>query len=143
MIQQPSVPPPANPPPLVKMPPPAPSQPPPNVQKPKQNYSSNPHNVTPDNPHPQIDGIYNIYADNVAEAFDELKDAADEISSIGVEAFFPGLVLRPTIPVDSFLEHNYATLRSNIDCTNLIQLDLTIRDPAIRRSERASGDKKS
>jgi len=131
MMTQPSVPPPSNPPPVVKMAPPAPTQPPPNVQKPKQNYSSNPHNVTPDNPHPQIPGIYNIYADNVAEAFDELKDAAEEISSIGVEAFFPGLVLRPTIPVDSFLEHNYATLRSNIDCTNLIQLDLTIRDPAI------------
>lgn len=63
------------------------------------------------------------------KAFDELTDLMDDgfIDLVGIEAFFPGLVLRPTIPVDSFLDHNYATLRSNVDCTNLIQLDLTIK----------------
>ncbi|CAD7931909.1 unnamed protein product [Amoebophrya sp. A120] len=83
-------------------------------------------NITPQNPHPQYSNVFNIYADNVEEAFRELAER-DYDNFIGVESFFPGLVLRPTIPVDSFLEHHYATLRSNVDCTNLIQLDLTIR----------------
>jgi hypothetical protein len=80
-------------------------------------------------PHPEHTNVWNIYADNVHDAFKELQEN-DNIECIGVECFFPGLVLRPTIPVDSFLEHHYATLRTNVDCTNLIQLDLTIlRNP--------------
>jgi hypothetical protein len=91
--------------------------------------------VTPQNPHPTWENVVNVYQDNVQEAVTELSEM-DYDPVIGVECFFPGLVLRPTIPVDSFLEHHYATLRSNVDCTNLIQLDLTIR-----RSNKPEGER--
>ncbi|CAD7943773.1 unnamed protein product [Amoebophrya sp. A25] len=83
--------------------------------------------ITPQNPHPQYSNVVNVYADNLEAIFKELENTDAYERFIGIEAFFPGLVLRPTIPVDSFLEHHYATLRSNVDCTNLIQLDLTIK----------------
>jgi len=93
--------------------------------------------AAPLQPHPVYAGVTNVYADNVEAALKELSEL-DYEPVIGVEAFFPGLVLRPTIPVDSFLEHHYATLRSNVDCTNLIQLDLTIR-----RRDGSSGSQNS
>ena len=79
--------------------------------------------------HPVFTNILNVYADNLEAAFHKLTayDIAENSGVIGVEAYFPGLVLRPTIPVESFLEHHYATLRNNVDCTNLIQLDITFK----------------
>ena len=71
--------------------------------------------VSASQPHPQYANVLNVYGDNVEDAVQELSEL-DYDYVIGVEAFFPGLVLRPTIPVDSFLEHHYATLRSNVDC---------------------------
>ncbi len=71
--------------------------------------------VTPLQPHPQYRDVSNVYSDNLDVSLAELAEL-DYDFLIGVESFFPGLVLRPTIPVDSFLEHHYATLRSNVDC---------------------------
>lgn len=68
--------------------------------------------------------IVDVWADNLEEAFHQIRAIVDDYPYIAMDTEFPGIVARP-VGQYSKSEYNYQTLRCNVDMLRLIQLGLT------------------
>jgi len=69
-------------------------------------------------------GIMDVWADNLEEAFEAIRQVVDDFTYVSMDTEFPGIVARP-IGTYSKSEYNYQTLRCNVDMLRLIQLGIT------------------
>jgi CCR4-NOT transcription complex subunit 7/8 len=69
--------------------------------------------------------IREVWADNLEEEFDLIREIVDTLPYLAMDTEFPGVVV---IPVGVFInsaEFHYQRLRTNVDLLKLIQLGLT------------------
>eukprot|EP00243_Klebsormidium_subtile_P005841 TRINITY_DN239_c0_g1_i1.p1 TRINITY_DN239_c0_g1~~TRINITY_DN239_c0_g1_i1.p1 ORF type:complete len:280 (+),score=56.07 TRINITY_DN239_c0_g1_i1:259-1098(+) len=72
--------------------------------------------------------IREVWADNLEEEFELIRDIVDDYPYLAMDTEFPGIVVRPVGTFKSAAEYHYQTLRCNVDMLKLIQLGLTFSD---------------
>ena len=69
--------------------------------------------------------IREVWADNLEEEFELIREIVDDFPYLAMDTEFPGVVVRPLGTFKSSAEYHYQTLRSNVNILKLIQLGLT------------------
>eukprot|EP00397_Hematodinium_sp_SG-2012_P026476 GEMP01027739.1.p1 GENE.GEMP01027739.1~~GEMP01027739.1.p1 ORF type:complete len:452 (+),score=66.49 GEMP01027739.1:172-1527(+) len=69
-----------------------------------------------------------VWAGNLEEEIAKIQDLLEVYSFVAVEVRSPGILARPTLPVDSYLEYNYLALKCNVDMSKVTQIELTFAD---------------
>ncbi|XP_057787841.1 probable CCR4-associated factor 1 homolog 6 [Salvia miltiorrhiza] len=79
---------------------------------------------------PKSDSIHirEVWADNLEEEFELIREIVDEYPYIAMDTEFPGVVLRPVGNFKNSSDYHYQTLKDNVDLLKLIQLGLTFSD---------------
>lgn len=79
---------------------------------------------------PKPDGVQirDVWADNLEEEFDLIREIVDDYPYLAMDTEFPGIVVRPLGVFKSTAEFHYQTLRANVNMLKLIQLGLTFSD---------------
>jgi len=72
--------------------------------------------------------IREVWADNLEEEFDLIREIVDDFPYLAMDTEFPGVVVRPVGFFRNSAEFHYQTLRTNVDLLKLIQLGLTFSD---------------
>jgi len=72
--------------------------------------------------------IREVWADNLEEEIELIRDVVDDYPFLAMDTEFPGIVVRPVGIFKSSAEYHYQTLRANVDMLKLIQLGLTFTD---------------
>ncbi|KAL7099589.1 hypothetical protein ACP275_09G094100 [Erythranthe tilingii] len=72
--------------------------------------------------------IREVWAHNLDEEFDLIREIVDEYPYISMDTEFPGIVLRPVGTFRSANDYHYQTLKDNVNLLKLIQLGLTFSD---------------
>mmetsp|Transcript_25695 Transcript_25695/g.35478 ORF Transcript_25695/g.35478 Transcript_25695/m.35478 type:complete len:286 (-) Transcript_25695:15-872(-) len=72
--------------------------------------------------------IRDVWADNLDAELDIIREVVDSYPYIAMDTEFPGVVARPVGTFKNSGEHQYQTLRCNVDMLKLIQLGLTFCD---------------
>lgn len=72
--------------------------------------------------------IREVWADNLEEEFDLIREIVDDYPYVAMDTEFPGIVLRPVGNFNSNYDFHYQTLKDNVDMLKLIQLGLTFSD---------------
>ncbi|EYU21723.1 hypothetical protein ABFS83_09G081400 [Erythranthe nasuta] len=72
--------------------------------------------------------IREVWAHNLDEEFDLIREIVDEYPYIAMDTEFPGIVLRPVGTFRSANDYHYQTLKDNVNLLKLIQLGLTFSD---------------
>ncbi|XP_003743465.1 CCR4-NOT transcription complex subunit 7 [Galendromus occidentalis] len=73
-------------------------------------------------------GIHDVWADNLEQAFREIRLIVKKYPYIGFDTEFPGVVAMPIGEFRSMGEYQYQILRCNVDLLKMIQLGLTFFD---------------
>lgn len=73
-------------------------------------------------------GIHDVWADNLEQAFREIRLIVKKYPYIGFDTEFPGVVAMPIGEFGSMGEYQYQILRCNVDLLKMIQLGLTFFD---------------
>ena len=66
--------------------------------------------------------IYEVWADNLEAAFDELEKSLDGYSYIAVDTEFPGVLVRPILSYRDTYQYRYYTTKANVDMLKIIQV---------------------
>lgn len=69
--------------------------------------------------------ITEVWADNLEEEFERIRDVVEHYQYIAMDTEFPGIVARPT---GNVTEYNYQTVKCNVDLLKVIQLGITFAD---------------
>ncbi|KAH7647978.1 hypothetical protein FG379_000761 [Cryptosporidium bovis] len=69
--------------------------------------------------------IFEVWQNNIKDAFDKISEIVDEYSFVAIDTEFPGVVVRPT---SNFHEYYYQTVRFNVDLLKVIQIGLSFRN---------------
>eukprot|EP00244_Chara_vulgaris_P011227 TRINITY_DN5485_c0_g1_i2.p1 TRINITY_DN5485_c0_g1~~TRINITY_DN5485_c0_g1_i2.p1 ORF type:complete len:272 (-),score=44.30 TRINITY_DN5485_c0_g1_i2:22-837(-) len=72
--------------------------------------------------------IREVWADNLEDEFELIRDIVDDYPYLAMDTEFPGIVCRPVGSFKTSAEYHYQTLRCNVDMLKLIQLGLTFSD---------------
>ncbi|PRP79529.1 hypothetical protein PROFUN_12720 [Planoprotostelium fungivorum] len=72
--------------------------------------------------------IVDVWADNLAEEMEKIRQIVDDFPYISMDTEFPGVVARPIGSFQSSADYHYQTLRCNVDLLKIIQLGLTFSD---------------
>ncbi|CAK9207915.1 unnamed protein product [Sphagnum troendelagicum] len=73
--------------------------------------------------------IREVWADNLEEEFELIRDIVDEYPYLAMDTEFPGVVVRPVgTSFKNSAEYQYQALRLNVNMLKLIQLGLTFSD---------------
>ncbi|KAK6139572.1 hypothetical protein DH2020_026682 [Rehmannia glutinosa] len=72
--------------------------------------------------------IREVWANNLDEELDLIRDVVDEFPYIAMDTEFPGIVLRPVGNFKNANDYHYQTLKENVNLLKLIQLGLTFSD---------------
>ncbi|CAJ1376335.1 unnamed protein product, partial [Effrenium voratum] len=70
-----------------------------------------------------------VWAENLVEEMARMSDVAENFLYVAVDTQFPGLVVRPKGPFASSSEYHFASLKSNVDLTKVLQVSFTFSDP--------------
>jgi len=73
-------------------------------------------------------GIKEVWADNLEEEMEKIRELVDEFNNISMDTEFPGIVARPVGSFRSSSDYQYQTLRCNVDLLKIIQLGVTFSD---------------
>lgn len=76
--------------------------------------------------------IYEVWADNLEAAFDELEKSLDGYSYIAVDTEFPGVLVRPILSYRDTYQYRYYTTKANVDMLKIIQIGITLLDSSGR-----------
>jgi CCR4-NOT transcription complex subunit 7/8 len=74
------------------------------------------------------DFIKDVWAHNLEEEMENIRDIVDEFPYVAMDTEFPGVVAQPTGSFKSSADYHYQTLRCNVDLLKIIQLGLTFSD---------------
>ena len=79
---------------------------------------------------PKSEGILirEVWADNLEEEFELIREIVDDYPYLAMDTEFPGIVVRPVGTFKSTADYHYQTLRANVNMLKLIQLGLTFSD---------------
>lgn len=69
-----------------------------------------------------------VWADNLVEEMDRMRDIAEEYPYVALETHFPGIVSRPTGHFRDHAEYNYQMLKCNVDLVKVIRISFTFSD---------------
>eukprot|EP00250_Pteridium_aquilinum_P015219 c22454_g3_i1 orf=84-911(-) len=72
--------------------------------------------------------IREVWADNLEEEFELIREIVDEYPYLAMDTEFPGIVVRPVGVFKNSADYHYQTLRANVNMLKLIQLGLTFSD---------------
>eukprot|EP00250_Pteridium_aquilinum_P015218 c22454_g2_i1 orf=91-918(-) len=72
--------------------------------------------------------IREVWADNLEEEFELIREIVDDYPYIAMDTEFPGIVVRPVGVFKNSADYHYQTLRANVNMLKLIQLGLTFSD---------------
>lgn len=72
--------------------------------------------------------IREVWADNLEEEFELIREIVDDYPYIAMDTEFPGVVVRPVGVFKNSADYHYQTLRANVNMLKLIQLGLTFSD---------------
>ncbi|KAK6120468.1 hypothetical protein DH2020_045789 [Rehmannia glutinosa] len=72
--------------------------------------------------------IREVWANNLDEELNLIRDIVDEFPYIAMDTEFPGIVLRPVGNFKNANDYHYQTLKENVNLLKLIQLGLTFSD---------------
>ncbi|KAG8388239.1 hypothetical protein BUALT_Bualt02G0105100 [Buddleja alternifolia] len=72
--------------------------------------------------------IRDVWADNLVEEFELIREIVDQYPYIAMDTEFPGVVLRPVGNFKTSGDYNYHSLKDNVDLLKLIQVGLTFSD---------------
>lgn len=72
--------------------------------------------------------IRDVWADNLDEEMENIRQLVDKYPYIAMDTEFPGVVARPIGSFNSSSDYHYQTLRCNVDLLKIIQLGLTFSD---------------
>lgn len=74
---------------------------------------------------PNYQLITEVWAYNLEEEFERIRDVVEHYQYIAMDTEFPGIVARPT---GNVTEYNYQTVKCNVDLLKVIQLGITFAD---------------
>eukprot|EP00300_Choanocystis_sp_HF-7_P034517 c47327_g1_i1.p1 GENE.c47327_g1_i1~~c47327_g1_i1.p1 ORF type:complete len:319 (+),score=53.28 c47327_g1_i1:108-959(+) len=83
--------------------------------------------AVPPTAHPGVT-IKDVWADNLEEAFAEIRDLIELFPYVAMDTEFPGVVARPIGNFKSNNDFQYQNLRCNVDLLRIIQIGLTLAD---------------
>ncbi|KAJ3081935.1 CCR4-NOT transcription complex subunit 7 [Quaeritorhiza haematococci] len=69
-----------------------------------------------------------VWASNLEEEFETLRDLVEKYPYISMDTEFPGVVARPIGNFRTSSDYHYQTLRCNVDLLKIIQLGITFAD---------------
>ncbi|KAF8820454.1 ccr4-associated factor family protein [Cardiosporidium cionae] len=69
--------------------------------------------------------ITEVWADNLEEEFERIRDVVEHYQYVAMDTEFPGIVARPA---GNCMEYNYQTVKCNVDLLKVIQLGITFAD---------------
>jgi len=72
--------------------------------------------------------IREVWADNLDDELEVIRVVVEQYKYVAMDTEFPGVVARPVGNFKNSGEHQYQTLRCNVDMLKLIQLGLTFSD---------------
>ncbi|KAM0745782.1 CAF1-domain-containing protein [Meredithblackwellia eburnea MCA 4105] len=72
--------------------------------------------------------IIEVWADNLAVEFHNIRQAIDQYPFVAMDTEFPGVVARPIGLFKGSSDYHFQTLRCNVDLLRIIQLGLTLTD---------------
>ncbi|GFQ06748.1 probable ccr4-associated factor 1 homolog 7 [Phtheirospermum japonicum] len=72
--------------------------------------------------------IREVWAGNLEQEFELIREIVDEFPYIAMDTEFPGVVIRPVGDFKNSADYHYQTLKDNVDMLKLIQLGLTFSD---------------
>jgi len=73
-------------------------------------------------------GIKDVWANNMEEAFRDIRRLVQKFRFIAMDTEFPGVVARPIGEFRSTSDYQYQLLRCNVDLLKIIQLGITFMD---------------
>jgi CCR4-NOT transcription complex subunit 7/8 len=77
---------------------------------------------------PPAFGIKEVWADNLEEEMEKIRDLVDHYNYISMDTEFPGIVARPVGAFKSQSDFHYQTLRCNVNLLKIIQLGVSFCD---------------
>ncbi|GLJ13822.1 hypothetical protein SUGI_0220730 [Cryptomeria japonica] len=72
--------------------------------------------------------IREVWAYNLDEEFELIREVVHQYPYVAIDTEFPGVVIKPNGRFSSRAEYNYHTMKANVDNLKLIQLGLTFSD---------------
>ncbi|KAF8817669.1 ccr4-associated factor family protein, partial [Cardiosporidium cionae] len=69
--------------------------------------------------------ITEVWADNLEEEFERIRDVVEQYQYVAMDTEFPGIVARPVGHIE---EYYYQTVKCNVDLLKVIQLGITFAD---------------
>jgi len=70
--------------------------------------------------------IFNVWQDNIYQAFDEIQEAVLTCPYIAMDTEFPGVLVRPILSYRDAYQYRYFTTKANVDMLKVIQVGITL-----------------